>query len=276
MKTPKILCIYHGNCADGFAAAWAVRHTFTEDLVEFFPATYQEDPPDVTGRNVFIVDFSYKRPVIEEMAKVAKSITIIDHHKTAQADLQSLLDDGTVEGVFDMDRSGAMLTWDFLNPGEEPPVLFDHIQDRDLWRFELEGTREIQAAVFSHPYDFEIWDNLMGLPVGALLNDGAAIERKHFKDIREFIEVAAHRIDIGGFNVPVLNAPYMWASDAAHIMAEGEPFAACYFVDGKKVIFSLRSTDDGVDVSTVAKLYGGGGHKHAAGYSVERPDGARQ
>jgi len=269
----KKLCIYHGNCADGFGAAWVVRRYYGDD-VEFYAGVYQTDPPDVTGREVILVDFSYKRPVLLKMAETAEEITIIDHHKSAAEDLKNLdLDTMTVgycpiRTIFDMNRSGAMLVWNHFFPSEEPPQLIRHIQDRDLWKFELKGTREIQANVFSYPYDFSEWDNLMMQPVEQLLSDGAAIERKHFKDINEFIEAAAYRMEIAGYDVPVLNAPYFWSSDAGHIMSKGEPFAACYWDTPDGRVFSLRSADDGLDVSEIAKQFGGGGHKHAAGYRV--------
>jgi len=83
--TPDI-CIYHGNCADGFTAAWAVWKRFG-DSVEYIPGVYGESPPDVTGKNVVIVDFSYKRPVLLEMTKTARTVLVLDHHKTAEADL---------------------------------------------------------------------------------------------------------------------------------------------------------------------------------------------
>ncbi|HEY9460031.1 MAG TPA: phosphoesterase, partial [Paralcaligenes sp.] len=79
------ICIYHGKCADGFTAAWAVKCALGD--IEFYPGVYQEPPPEVTGRDVIIVDFSYKRPVLVEMAAVARSILVLDHHKTAAEDL---------------------------------------------------------------------------------------------------------------------------------------------------------------------------------------------
>lgn len=261
----KKLCIYHHNCADGFGAAWVVRRALGDD-VDFFPGVYQTPPPDVTGRDVIIVDFSYKRPTLIDMAARAGSILILDHHQSAAAELVDL--PSNVNTIFDMDHSGAMLAWRHFFPGEEPPQLLEHIQDRDMWRFYLEGTREIQAAVFSYPYDFATWDLLMTTDIDQLYMEGEAIERKHHKDIAEFIELAAHRMTIAGYHVPVLNAPYFWASDAGHILAKGEPFAACYYdvPDGR--VFSLRSTEEGCDVSKIAALFGGGGHKHAAGFKV--------
>lgn len=262
----KKLCIYHGNCADGFGAATVVRMALGSDNVEFHSGVYQTPPPDVTGRDVIMVDFSYKRPVLLEMAEKAKSILILDHHKSAAEDLVDL--PGTVTAYFDMDHSGAMLAWLHFFPKENPPMLLRHIEDRDLWRFHLEGTREIQANLFSYPYEFEVWERLLASDPCALRSGGEAIERKHFKDINEFIKAAAYRMDIAGYNVPVLNAPYFWSSDAGHIMAKGEPFAACYWDTPEGRVFSLRSTDEGIDVAEVAKRYGGGGHKHASGFKV--------
>lgn len=258
------VCIYHGNCADGFGAAWAVRKALGD--IEFHPGKYQEPPPDVTGKDVVMVDFSYKRPELLELAARAKSILILDHHKTAAEDLVDL--PANVTAIFDMNHSGAMLTWKHFFPDEAPPVLLLHIEDRDLWRFALKNTREIQANVFSYPYDFQVWDRLMAANVETLITEGSAIERKHFKDIKELLGVVTRPMIIGGFSVPVANLPYIHSSDAGHQLAEGRPFGACYWDTPEGRVFSLRSTDAGVDVGAVAQLYGGGGHRNAAGFSV--------
>lgn len=260
----KPLCIYHGNCADGFGAAWVVRKALKD--VDFFPGVYSNPPPDVEGRAVIMVDFSYKRPVLLDMAAKAGSIKVIDHHKTAAEDLRDL--PVNVATWFDMEHSGAILTWEHFFPGEKPPQLLEHIEDRDLWRFNMSGTREIQANVFSYPYDFKIWDELMEMPVEHLLAEGRAIERKHFKDVHELLGVVTRRMVIGGYNVPIANLPYIHVSDAAHELAKGEPFAGCYWDTPKGRVFGLRSTDAGVDVAEIAKQYGGGGHRNASGFTI--------
>lgn len=264
----KPLCIYHGNCADGFGAAWAVRKALGDD-VEFFAGTYQQDGPDVTDRDVFLVDFSYKSSVLKIMAQKANSVTVIDHHKTAEEDLRPLIDEGIVGGIFDMSKSGAMLAWEWFHPEKEPPTLIRHIQDRDLWQFKLPGTREIQAALFSYPYDFEVWDALMIMDLEQLHSGGCAIERKHFKDIEELLPATQRRMIIAGHNVPVANLPYIHSSDAGHQMAIGEPFAACYMDGPDGRTYSLRSSEDGIDVSDIAKMFGGGGHAKAAGFFIK-------
>lgn len=263
----KKLCIYHGNCADGFGAAVVVRIALGSHAVEFHSGIYQTPPPDVTEREVILVDFSYKRQVLLEMSKQAKSILILDHHKTAAEDLKDLPDN--ITAIFDMDRSGAMMAWYYFMPGEDPPQLLRHIQDRDLWRFELPGTREIQACLFSYPYEFEIWERLLNADMEDLRKQGQAIERKHNKDVAELVKVVTRRVDIGGYNVPIANLPYTLTSDAAHLLAKDEAFAGCYWDTPEGRVFSLRSDDD-FDVAEIAKQYGGGGHKNASGFKVPR------
>ena len=280
----KPLCIYHGNCADGFGAAWVVRRWFARSgqKIDFHPGVYGQDPPSVVGRDVIMVDFSYKRPVLERMAESARMILILDHHKTAAEDLDGYRRpiwgaQAMSEGIwaeFDMARSGAGLAWDFFFPNEPRPKLIDHIEDRDLWRFSLAGTREIQANLFSFPYDFAVWDDLVEKAEGPsgfadMLIGGVAIDRKMLKDIAELLGVATRRMKIGGVEVPVVNLPYTMASEAAGTLAENAPFAAAYF-DGKDArTFSLRSRGEGgADVSSIAKLYGGGGHRNAAGFRM--------
>lgn len=265
--TIETLVIYHGNCADGFGAAWAARKHFG-DSAEYYPGVYQDPPPDCAGKRVYLVDFSYKRPVMESIIDQSIGVTVLDHHKTAEEDLRPLFCDRLIDGVFDMKKSGAMITWEWFNPHIAPPKLLEHIQDRDLWRFKLTGTREIQAAVFSYPYDFAVWDDLMERDTIELYREGIAIERKHFKDIDELIGVVTRRMRIGGHDVPMANLPYTLTSDAGHKLATGEPFAGCYWDTPEGRVFSLRSRDDGLDVSEIAKQYGGGGHKNAAGFRV--------
>jgi len=267
------LVIYHGNCADGFSAAWVVWKRFGGQA-DFVPGVYQTAPPDVTGRDVILVDFSYKRPVIETMLQQARSVTFIDHHKSAIEDLAGLSEH--FENFFhftDLNRSGATLAWDYFFSSHDRPLLLGHVEDRDLWRFKLAGTREIQAAVFSYEYTFENWDRLMNADQVELMKltaNGAAIERKHHKDIAELLAVCQRDMTIAGHEVPVASLPYTMVSDAAGLMAKGKPFAACYYDTSTARKFGLRSTDEGLDVSVIAAQYGGGGHRNAAGFSVPR------
>jgi oligoribonuclease NrnB/cAMP/cGMP phosphodiesterase (DHH superfamily) len=270
------LCIYHHNCADGFGAAWACWKSFNGN-VELYPGKYQTGaPPDelIEGRTVFIVDFSYKRADLRHMCAKAEHVVVLDHHKSAAAELAGLEKEcPNLFIVFDMERSGARIAWDYFHGARRLPRLIEHIEDRDLWRFRLPYTREIQAALFSFPYDIKIWDDLITREDGlkALMLDGVAIERKHFKDIAELLESMTQRALILGHNVPCVNLPYIYSSDVGNKLAANEPFAACYWDTKHGRTYSLRSREDSprcVDVSEIAAAFGGGGHKHAAGFSL--------
>lgn len=259
----KPLCIYHGGCDDGFAAAYAVRKAVS---AEFYPGRYGEAPPDCSDRDVYIVDFSYKRDVLEQVADQAKHVTVIDHHISAQRDLEALKGNKKVTLYFDMKHSGAVLTWRYFHPNEVMPQLFEYIEDRDLWRFDLPNTAEFIMALRSYPKTFEQWEELIARGAPALIMEGRSILRFYKAKCAE-IEKAAHSVQLGPYTVKACNAPWFMASDVAGAL-DGE-FGVCYWrnYDGSWA-FSLRSRGE-FDVSRVAEGYGGGGHKNAAGFKLD-------
>jgi oligoribonuclease NrnB/cAMP/cGMP phosphodiesterase (DHH superfamily) len=293
----KPLCIYHGNCDDGFAAAWCVRAAFGDD-VEFYPGVYQKEPPPHEGRDVLFVDFTYKRPVLDAMSQSAKSILILDHHKTAQEDLADIekaprridwRDAAKIDGsgtrmfaLFDLERSGAALAWDYfigdgsaigLSPGQAKHrrEFIDYIQDRDLWLKRLPGGDEFTIALRSYPQVFSIWDDLIRRGPKDLIVEGRSIQRYYRLRVEE-LKASAYQATMAEHPIWIANAPYFAASEVAGELAErGLCFGACYFeAEGGRFQYSLRSRGD-VDVSAVARQFGGGGHRAAAGFSTDQP-----
>jgi oligoribonuclease NrnB/cAMP/cGMP phosphodiesterase (DHH superfamily) len=256
------LVIYHANCLDGFTAAWAAREAFNGN-VDFVRGMHQTPPAEVDGRDVYLVDFAYPREILEQVRDRARRVVVLDHHKTAEADLAGL--DG-VELHFDQSRSGARLAWDYWFADRTPPAPLLHVEDRDLWRFSLPGTREVTAALASYPYDFDLWSTLMQTDVEVLVAEGRVLVRKQARDLDGLIRDGVRRLRIGGHDVPALNVPRMYASDAGARLSVGEPFAVTYWDSRFGRSFSLRSQKGGLDVSAIAQPYGGGGHAGAAGF----------
>jgi nanoRNase/pAp phosphatase (c-di-AMP/oligoRNAs hydrolase) len=289
------ICIYHGNCDDGFGAAWAIWKRWGNE-VEYVPGVYGKPLPDVGGKHVLFVDFSAKRPEIDAMAQVAKSIVIIDHHKTAEADLEPFkvtrgaewfgpedinvalghMDDLSRPPIlawFDMEQSGAVMAWKFARQDKPVPEFLRYIEDRDLWRFSYgvgDATKQFSASLRTYEQEFNLWDRLAE-STADLISQGAGILRSHNANIKKFMG-DAYMDTIDGHLVPVVNVPYHYASDMAHAMLTrfpGSPFTACWFRRGDGMIqYSLRSEDSRLDVSEIAKKFGGGGHRNAAGYQV--------
>lgn len=297
------LVIYHDPCLDGFTAAWAAWRRWP--LAEYVGSNYGVPPPDVAGKNVLILDFSYKRAQLEELAASAASIVILDHHKTAMEDLApwqrfkdkperfklpvitSMIADlqrggyPAVCALFDMDRSGARLAWDFCAGGGfspiEVPWLVLLVEDRDLWRFEYgDATRDANLALSVETKCFARWDVIGGLlPQGATWEPCSYTDQgKAMRTYRDWlvgkIAAKAELRPIGGHEVPTVDCPYELASEVGHRLCElypDRPFAALRNHSLTGTSYSLRSSN-GFDVSKVATIFGGGGHAGAAGFRV--------
>lgn len=307
-KTLSPLVLYHGNCVDGFTAAWAAW-TVHKDDAEYVPVQYGEPPPgwddrhlNYGGRRVFIIDFSYPRNVLVEMHRLASELVVLDHHKTAEADLE-----GLDFCTFDMERSGAGMAWDYFQgrwdsdyPGKKRPWLINYVEDRDLWRWKLPDSRDVNAYIHVQERFFDRFDNLNNRGLEDALHNGRIVMDAHRAYVREVSGIAVVT-DFVGCVVPVINAPFWRISELLELLAttpidcrtigvswtearlapdevkEQPPFAVGWYLraDGR-VAYSLRSRDypDGrpaTDVSALAKRFGGGGHQRSAGFVGPMP-----
>lgn len=284
----KTYILYHGNCPDGFGAALAAHIKFG-DAAEYIPVSYGKPPPEMDiDSDIYILDFSYPRDVLIGLydGPGLGSVVVLDHHATAERDL-----DGLPFCKFDMNKSGAVLAWEFFHPTEPAPEFFVYLQDRDLWQFKLPDSREVSMAVRSYPYDFDLWRKLMW-DVNALRREGiacrrltdqqvlnmvahhrwAAFDLRHKairyypKDTQDFCSTNNEPPEM--FYAPVANASVFF-SEVGEKLLELYPsaeFSAYYSdrPDGKRQ-WGLRSRP-AFDCSVIAKAFGGGGHKQASGF----------
>lgn len=266
MKPPLVL--YHASCSDGFCAAWIYRR-YVSPGAEFRAVQFGSEPPSVAERDVVILDFSYPRPLLLQMKEQARSLRVLDHHQTAAADLE-----GLDFCTFDLDKSGARLAWEHFSTADPDAAakvhwLVDYTEDKDLWRWKLPDSRAINAAVGSYPRVFGVWDRMAQRPPKELVTEGSAILRFQDRLIRPRVKNHAWAT-IGGYRVPLTNSTCL-SSEIGNALAEGHPFAAVFFITSdSKVVYNLRSnTKDGVDVSEIARQFGGGGHRHAASFILD-------
>lgn len=262
----KIAVLYHAD-ADGFGAAYACWKAFDSDeKITWLPVQYGQPVPELpeTVEELFIVDFSYDRATCEALAARYK-VTILDHHKTAEAALA-----GLPFAIYDINRSGAVMAWEHFFNGDyevEVPAILQYVQDRDLWRFELPFSEEVNLYISTLGNDFAVWDSF---DLDAAINAGTAI--KAFRDSQiKRAERNVRVVEFLGYQVPVLNCSEN-ISEVGNKLCELYPealFSASYCdrADGKRS-YSLRSVGD-FDVSAIAKQMGGGGHRNAAGFAVD-------
>jgi oligoribonuclease NrnB/cAMP/cGMP phosphodiesterase (DHH superfamily) len=273
MQEPVI--IFHANCLDGFGAAYsAYVHFVVGQGIQpvFVPAAHGDAPPDVTGRAVYILDYAYKRETMKALCAQAARVVVLDHHISALEDLAGLDQEcANLELHFDMDRSGAVMAWEYFN-SEPVPFLIACVQDRDLWRYDIPASFDLNAALMSHPFSFAGWHQWAAdeEALQTLVLEGKAINRYREQMIAQHKRAAVFG-EIAGFRVPIVNCPRAIVSELLGELAVGHPFAAGYTDRGTKRGWSLRSDENGEDVARIAAQFGGGGHKRAAGFASEIP-----
>lgn len=268
----KTVVIYHKNCFDGICAAWVTDKRFPHSELRAF--SYDMGFPfNEYGKDdsIIIVDFSFKRDVMQAINEQCKSLLVIDHHKTAEKEC-----DGLDFCHFDMNESGASLAWKFFFPNKEVPRLVQYIRDRDLWKFELPNSEIINSFIQSFPMDVHEYEMLyhnLESNTGMLEAQlgGTAINRYKQTMVQAMCKNAAFNTGEPFFNpkVPIVNASILF-SEVGHELCKmfpEAPYAAYYFDRVKDNVrqWGLRSIGE-YDVSALAKDFGGGGHKNAAGF----------
>ena len=273
----KTACLYHAD-DDGSGASFALWKALKDtDELLFIEVQYGQEPPYEALREfgpdrVYIVDFYYKAPVLKDFLNEFPETMIIDHHMSSLEDLESAFEERVYKTyTHNTDFAGCVLTWQHFFPEEEEiPDILLYVQDRDLWKFELENSKEINAFIASLPNDFEEWDQFY---TPEAYDAGRAIIRVQEKAIERRLK-DVRMVEISGYTVPCVNASEN-ISELGSAMCGAYPDAPfsmsyCDRGDGKRS-YSLRSRN-GFDVSEVAKRFGGGGHPGASGFSLEAPE----
>ncbi len=277
----KHLIIYHANCNDGFCAAWIAFNALSVEgaQIEMHAANYGDKLPldkiDFTVK-VLVLDFSYPIEAMRALISISNQVLWIDHHKTAEATANEFKANGeSINILFNLNHSGAMLTWMWFNPGVTAPNLVAYVEDRDLWLHKLPHSAEFTAALNLEEKIIEAWDAVNQLTkystgLKNFIVGGNYILRHRNQLIEEIVSVGKVTVIIDGISGLACNAPHMLASDIGQILAEEScTFGVTWYEDScTRPVYSLRSIGD-FDVSEIAKSFGGGGHKNAAGFRLE-------
>jgi len=311
----KPLVIYHDSCADGFGAAFAAWLKLGDEA-EYFPCQYGEransfDTQQWYDRDVYILDFSFPKMIMDSIMALAKKVVWLDHHATSKFDMASFTKDNfnvsrLAEGLYpgpwehvvihNDNKSGALLAWEYFHPDTEVPMFIKHIDDYDRWQFKIEGTKAFNKALWSYaPWSFEQWqyewdstwgystaDGLEGMP--NFIREGEAILRAHNQNVESVVKGGARKCSIhkdgplddgdiytlwqkDGLSA---NCPPHLQSDVGHELAnQSGTYGLLWYIDkDNRCKCSLRSNGD-YDVSAIAKAFGGGGHRNAAGFQID-------
>lgn len=281
----KAIVYYHDHCTDGFGAAFVAYKMLGTNNIEYVPCNYNLAAPDVAqykDAHVVILDFSFSLDVMQSIEQHAYHVTWLDHHKTAfemiGADISQIYEVHTEDKdyVLDNNRSGAKLAYDwFFDSSLGTPKTIQHIDDRDRWQFKIKGSREFHAAMqMMKPWSFRQWDELdtnfetSESTYKAFIDMGAMILRNDKRQIESAASKARSCVITGKKGLSVNSTVH--ASEVGHELANASgSYGLVWYIDEYNIVrCSLRSNGD-YDVSAIAKLFGGGGHRNAAGFSTD-------
>ena len=273
------LCIYHGDL-DGHTSAAIIDKKYL--INKFVVANYDTDFPfDRVKRNesVFIVDYSLKnKDDMNRLLNITKKVIWIDHHITA---IQKFDGFKYLEGIRkDTYPAACMLCWQFCFPATPPPKFVSIVADYDVWKYEFgDLTRNVVTAAQemenTHPRNSDFWYPVLEGDSNILTEmkiNGEKIRLVKSINRKSFVKSHAFRIEFEGMSVIACNK-----QDGGSLLFDGlddiDKYDAMmsFQYSGVSDLWevSLYSTNDEIDCGCVAKKYGGGGHRGAAGFSVK-------
>lgn len=258
---------------------------------------------NIKDSEIYIVDFSYSFENVKKLINNNNKVFILDHHESAadmysdyggyfngiilrnQNDVNDIIIDKVAklgydhvgEVTLDKEKSGAGLAYEFVfNDEADLTAITECIalaaQDYDLWKFELTDTKIIHSMLRANMDNFKYLDRIS--------DDFKFFEEELAKaqavyDYRlNLMKGLAAKAELNsffeGYIVPFINCESEYASETCAMLTPNHPFVASYIIGGDKVYVSLRSeTGRGVNVKQIAEQFGGGGHIHSSGFSLD-------
>ncbi len=262
-----IVILYHTNCPDGFGAAWAAWKKFgiRAEYVGVNPETLPNKSP--VGKEIYVVDVSYPIAVQKKLRRKNKKLVILDHHASNKRDTEFF-----PENVFDNEHSGSVLAWNYFHPGRKIPLFLRYVEDNDIWRFRLPHARELSPVVFLLDFDFKDWSRFIRRFEDKngrkeIFKQGRIILGYEGKIIKSVVERAT-LVKFEGYKTLAANSAIL-ESEIGHLLTKKLPPLGIVWRQRKdQITVSLRSNGK-IDVSKLAKKYGGGGHRKASGFGFK-------
>ena len=270
--------LYHGDCIDGFASAFAcyyfMKTVNKKKRVTFIPCQHQKPPPNVSGKNVLICDFSYKYEILKRMINDSNKLAILDHHVSAEKDLKNI---DKSHKIFDKSHSGAYITWAYFFGEDNIPLFIKYVEDNDIWAKKLPNTKAFTSFIFNLPKTFDIYEKLLDdkYVLNTVIPMGEGMQKQNDSYITDGVKKAAMNfmlIDSKLYFVASVNTSILKSEigNAIFNLYPNANFALCHSQNSftGETYLSLRSVDTASDVEVIASKFGGGGHRNAAGLSV--------
>lgn len=269
---------YHHNDLDGRCSAAIVLKTHPECTMR--EIDYKDNPDFSEEVNpeeyVFIVDFSFKPGKLEELFAITHPAKVVwlDHHETAKdykyktPYSESILN---LKGLRDFStkckKSGCELTWDYLFGSIAVPEAVRLVGDYDCWRFDTEEqTNLFQQGMRLIPTspNSPVWKLLLaGGGVDRVIRDGLVATKYRDNFCASYRKSFGEEVEFEGYSCYTMNLSMMGSPGFGSEFNSHDIAISTVYQAGKWTV-SMYSKE--IHVGEIAKRYGGGGHKGAAGF----------
>ena len=267
-------CFYHKSDLDGHCSGAIVKKFHPE--CEMIGVDYKDSIHDfelVKGEKVFIVDFSFN---MEEMKFLSGHTELhwIDHHKSKIEDAHAVGFLASGGQSLEIGIAGCELTWEYLTDSKMPQSV--RLLGRyDVWDLKDSKVLPFQYGMREHENtlpDSPIWAALLAdnNQVDEITGRGAVILAYQDKQNAMYAKGMSYEAKFEGLRAIVMNKAYTnsKAFDAVYDPAKHD-IMVLFGVKPKEYKYTLFCDKPEIDVSEIAKKYGGGGHKGAAGFYSE-------
>lgn len=274
-----ILVYYHddndGLCSAAVAGNYYDRNKFS---IKFVPINYGKESWSQEEINaaekVWLLDFAS-----DEMNKFVKAcgskLIWIDHHRTAMEKYPDIWNSSEIPGIRSIEEAACVLTWKFTHPEHALPAAVAYLGDKDMWRFEYAETRAFSAgfSLMVKTPDDAIWDVLLGSEyedtVNKMMSIGELLLESQSYKIQKAFERGVDCV-FHNWKARLVNTTGSVSELGEFIYKKPEyDIAIMWQAVENMVVFSLRSDSgnpDSPDCAEIARQYGGGGHRNAAGF----------
>lgn len=268
----KTYVIHHSADFDGLFCREIAKHFLKEAILIGWD--YGDDIPTVESDAIVVMlDISI------DALMTHKNLLWIDHHKTAIEKHPSSIAGYRIDGV-----AACRLAWQFFTSNDitnlpskeafvsrsvEEPLSIRLAGEYDIWDKRDPRVDKFQHGLSSQDLDYErlfVDDSY----VNDLCKAGASVEYSRNLNAEKFMKTSAFTIKFEGYNFIAAN--FSFAANSAFISVIKPEHDACmaFRYDGENWNFSLRQCPGkDVDLSVIAKKYGGGGHRTACGFNVK-------
>lgn len=265
---------YHNRDLDGFCSGAILKHRYPD--AEFIGYDYGMPFEMPDNERVIMVDVSLSKELMFELA-ARNELTWIDHHKSAIDELRDL----PCEKVTQVGVAACELTWYWCYPNSSTPVAVTLLGKYDTWRKDEEwevntlpfqyGMRALCNGLESFPttlLEFTNPSNEVDECI-KIIESGKLILAYQAQQDELHCKLYAFEAWVGEHKAICLNTTNK--NSNTFLSVYDHDLMVAFTLTPKGYSVSLYTTKD-IDVSAIAKLYGGGGHKQAAGFITNTLD----